>query len=91
MIRPLEIQERIKPGEYVNRVRHTDEGHGAGSRDFAYEIKEASEEGHKQHQPPSEFGEDTYEHSEDPQQDAPTSESDRHPENPEEGNLDITV
>jgi hypothetical protein len=93
MIRPLENQERIKPGEYVNRVKHTEHGHGPGYRDFAYEIKEASHEGHRQQQPSHEFGEDTFEHSEEEpkENETPLPESERKPEDPEDGNLDITV
>ena len=96
MVRPLENQERLNPGEYVNRVRQTERGHGANARDFAYEIRELSEEEHRERQHSQEFGQDTYEHA--PGQ-APSADDTPPPADPphaastedDNGNLDITV
>jgi hypothetical protein len=94
MIRPLE--DKTNPGEYVNRVKRPEHDHAPGSRDFAYEIGEVSDEQHRGRQHPHEFGEDTYEHSDEehsPAEAAPISETNRTTEPPpsEEGSLDITV
>jgi hypothetical protein len=94
MIQPLE--ERKNPGEYVNRVKRSEHDHGPGSRDFAYEVGEVSDEQGKPRQQSHEFGEDTFEHSEDePKTLEPAAkiESDYKTTPPpsEEGSLDITV
>jgi hypothetical protein len=94
MIRPLE--DRTQPGEYVNRVRHTEHGHSPGSRDFAYEIGQVSDEQPQGREQSPEFGQDTFERSESERQpagDDPGSEpgTDRDPASTDESNLDITV
>ncbi len=96
MVRPLETQERLSTAEYVNRVRQAEHGHGAAARDFAYEIRELSdEERHERHQP-REFGEDTYEHEDG--EEAATPGDNTPPPSPQspsapdhDTNLDITV
>jgi hypothetical protein len=97
MVRPLENQERLNTGEYINRVRQSERGHGANARDFAYEIHELSDEQRRDRQPDHEFGKDTYEHapgdgsnSEEaspPRNDPPAKNS---PPN-DDSSLDITV
>jgi hypothetical protein len=97
MVRPLENQERLSQNEYVNRIRQADRGHGAAARDFAYEIRELSdEERHERHQP-REFGEDTYEHESGeagtapPETPPPASLPHLPPASDDDSNLDITV
>lgn len=94
MIRPLE--DRTNPGDYVNRVKRPEHDHAPGSRDFAYEIGEVSDEQSRRRQPPNDFGEDSYEHSEEDQEPpsaAPVGETNPNNEPPrsEESSLDITV
>ncbi|HEY3295766.1 MAG TPA: hypothetical protein VGL38_10025 [bacterium] len=94
MIQPLE--EKRNPGEYINRVKRVEHDHGPGSRDFAYEVGEISEEQQKRRQPPHEFGEDTYEHSEEEAgaPEAGPNDDARHGTTPppsDEGSLDITI
>jgi hypothetical protein len=95
MIRPLENQERFHSKEYVNRIRQTEPGHSPNSRDFGYEIHEIEHDRGKKHSPEKEFGEDTYEATdEQPESNEPEK---REPKNPapkrpdDETNLDITV
>ncbi len=93
MIQPLE--ERKNPGEYINRVKKVEHDHAPGSRDFAYEIGEVSDQHGQHRQPPHEFGEDTYEHSEQPPDasTAPNLDSTQKNESPapDDGRLDISV
>jgi hypothetical protein len=91
MIRPLDIQNRLNPGDYVNRVQQTEHGHEPGARDFAYEVAAADRDGHRKHHSSShEFGEDTYEPSaQQPEPDAVPE--DRKPARDGESNLDITA
>jgi hypothetical protein len=93
MIRPVE--DRPNPGEYVNRVKHTEHDHAPGSRDFAYEIGEVTDEQQKKREHPHEFGEDTYEHSDtEPESpgEARTGGPDHNPEpSADDNSLDITV
>ncbi len=91
MLRPVEIQQRLNPSEYLNRVQKPEHGHGTNSRDFAYEIEEANREGHHGHQPPSqEFGEDTYEPSAEEKEPTPEPEEPK-PARDGENQLDITA
>jgi hypothetical protein len=93
MIRPLEHQDRSYGGEYINRIRETESGHSATSRDFANEIREVSKDGGKKHPSEHEFGEDTYEASEEESSASETPKKPQHPaEQPDDdSNLDITV
>ncbi|RPH93199.1 hypothetical protein EHM69_10960 [candidate division KSB1 bacterium] len=95
MLRPVENQERLNPGEYINRVKQTEKDHGPGGRDFAYAVEEMTREGHKKHQPSPEFGEDTYESAADEEgkKENPKSEDTLEPDSKsrDDRNLDITV
>jgi len=92
MIQPL--QDKTNPGEYVNRVKRSEHDHAPGSRDFAYEVGEVSEQ-HKNPQQSHDFGQDTYEHSDEPSPSAPPETHETRyettPPPAEEGGLDITV
>jgi hypothetical protein len=93
MMKPNEIPERTPPGDYVNRVKQTDHGHRPVPRDFAYEIREAAHEEEHRH-PSPEFGQDTYESSEDekkPSEEGEKQKSSNRPEPTEDGGLDIVV
>ena len=93
MIRPVESQSN--PGEYINRVKRTEHDHAPGSRDFAYEIGEVSDEQQPKREPSHEFGEDTFEHSDADSESAGETqapEPDRNREHSADDNsLDITV
>ncbi len=87
MITPLE--ERRNPGDYVNRIKHTEHGHSPGSRDFSYEIGEVSDEQQHKHEPSHEFGEDVYEHSDGAPEQEPET---RHGTGTsDDSSLDITI
>ena len=91
MIRPLE--DKTNPGEYVNRVKRPEHDHAPGSRDFAYEVGEVSKD-QRNRQHPHEFGQDTYEHSEEKSEtpaEPQNSETSNESPPPDAGNLDITV
>ncbi|MBU0509506.1 hypothetical protein KKH27_11815 [bacterium] len=93
MIRPLEHHERLHPTEYVNRVKQTEATHSSSSRDFSYEIEEASRESKGREHPGRELGEDTYEPSENespPSKEEPVPVKDEPPP-PDDGSLDIVV
>jgi len=95
MLRPVEQQDRIQTKEYVNRVRQPEHGHGAGTRDFANEVKEAAHEGEKHHHPSPEFGQDRYESSEtadEAVEKLKTEKANQPSESADEnGNLDIVI
>jgi hypothetical protein len=97
MIRPVEQHERLHPKEYVDRVRKAEGSPEAEARDFSYLVREVDH--HKQQQQSdSDFGEDTYEASDNPPSEQPAdsgnqSRDDRaDPDRPrEDGSLDLTA
>lgn len=90
MIRPLENQERINTGEYVNRVRKSEGTHSSSPRDFGYEIEAAEHDEKRRRQAAPEFGEDTYEAAPDDEP-APDKDSSAPADPDDQGKLDITV
>lgn len=95
MIRPLENQERFNSSEYASRIRQTDASHSSNSRDFSYEIHEVDKNPGKRREPEQEFGEDTYEATEEESQPSGTKEREqkKSPAEPstDDTNLDIIV
>lgn len=94
MIRPLDNQEKLHQGEYINRVNKTDPGHGVAARDFAYAVEEANRENQKRKQHWPGFGEDTYEameSDEDAVNEEPVPEKKSQDRPSDDRNLDITV
>jgi hypothetical protein len=95
MLRPVEQQERIQTKEYINRVRQPEHGQGAGTRDFANEVREAAHEDDKHRHPSPEFGQDRYESSasENDTLETPKTDKEHQPSESadEDGNLDIVI
>ena len=94
MIRPVEQHERLHPKEYLDRVRKAEATPESEPRDFAYFVRETDHQKHE-HPSDSDFGEDTYEASdESPDDDAasqPRPEPDQSKPPREDGSLDLTV
>lgn len=93
MIRPLENQERLHPVEYVNRVKQPEATPSSAPRDFSYQIEEASREGKHRQSPGREFGEDSYEPTEEetPTEKKPAVSPAEPSAPPDDGTLDIVV
>ena len=93
MIRPLENHERLHPSEYVNRIKQAEATPASSSRDFSYQIEEADREGKHRPPPGREFGEDTYEPTDEDSESEHKKPASPHDEAtpPDDGTLDIVV